>query len=607
MSDQKPSPEILFDAALEIKGAEERRAYLDRACGGDAALRQEVESLLTLVVFDGQAAKSSSTVLSRRFLSLVLLVLLALVLLPPLFLGCYYGVALERYKAQLRAVGHFRTLAEARPRPLTNVVSGGPALTNLLRQLPSVPAAIRFFGGIRLAAGTRRVDWIQPELPSEERTNLWPELRVFLGTNAPGIAALREALEAPVLEFAVRYEDGFRVRLPHIGIGSSTVELLRLDALLQLHEGRPALALADTIAGVRLAARWNREPILTTQLIRIPIAMIMSANTWQVLQFQGWSDADLASLQEAWLELDLPAIGDATLDFEAAETMDLLQHLSRKDYETFSASLSGSVDVDPDSFVGVLKLCWRDPKEGVKVAWDRYPRWWAFRIWRHYQVEKVVLQQIEMFRTSVHVAQEQGAWLSPLHEAEANAMRLDDLVPWLPDFVGYSGLSIYPKLMAKYAGIEVQRSLVLAAIALERYRHKHGRYPASLEQLVPEFLAALPHDPMNGQSLHYGRNEDGTFTLYSVGWNGQDDGGNPTPVGTSSSWENGKDIVWPKPANQAEVDAGHEALVKQLLAQQGASPLPGISKEELERFDMHDESRFPRPNKTNVSASPASR
>jgi serine/threonine protein kinase/WD40 repeat protein len=46
MSNQKPSPETLLAAALEISGAAERRAYLDHACGGDAALRQEVESLL---------------------------------------------------------------------------------------------------------------------------------------------------------------------------------------------------------------------------------------------------------------------------------------------------------------------------------------------------------------------------------------------------------------------------------------------------------------------------------------------------------------------------------------------------------------------------------
>ena len=46
MSNQPLSPEAILAAALEVTGAAERRAYLDRACAGDAGLRQEVESLL---------------------------------------------------------------------------------------------------------------------------------------------------------------------------------------------------------------------------------------------------------------------------------------------------------------------------------------------------------------------------------------------------------------------------------------------------------------------------------------------------------------------------------------------------------------------------------
>jgi ankyrin repeat protein/serine/threonine protein kinase len=46
MSDSPPSPATLLAVALDIGDAAERRAYLDRACAGDAALRAEVESLL---------------------------------------------------------------------------------------------------------------------------------------------------------------------------------------------------------------------------------------------------------------------------------------------------------------------------------------------------------------------------------------------------------------------------------------------------------------------------------------------------------------------------------------------------------------------------------
>ena len=46
MSKPAQRAEELFAGAMKIADAEARRAYLDRVCGGDAALRMEVESLL---------------------------------------------------------------------------------------------------------------------------------------------------------------------------------------------------------------------------------------------------------------------------------------------------------------------------------------------------------------------------------------------------------------------------------------------------------------------------------------------------------------------------------------------------------------------------------
>lgn len=63
------------------------------------------------------------------------------------------------------------------------------------------------------------------------------------------------------------------------------------------------------------------------------------------------------------------------------------------------------------------------------------------------------------------------------------------------------------------------------ACALERYRLAHGEYPDNLESLLPAFIAQLPHDIINGEPLKYRRTQNGSFLLYSVGWNETDDGG----------------------------------------------------------------------------------
>jgi hypothetical protein len=63
------------------------------------------------------------------------------------------------------------------------------------------------------------------------------------------------------------------------------------------------------------------------------------------------------------------------------------------------------------------------------------------------------------------------------------------------------------------------------ACALERYRLAHGEYPETLDTMVPQFIEKLPRDIINGAPLHYRRTDDGSFLLYSVGWNETDDGG----------------------------------------------------------------------------------
>jgi hypothetical protein len=63
-----------------------------------------------------------------------------------------------------------------------------------------------------------------------------------------------------------------------------------------------------------------------------------------------------------------------------------------------------------------------------------------------------------------------------------------------------------------------------AAVAVHRWRSEHGDWPASLEQLTPGLLPAVPIDRMTGQPLIY-RVTDRGPVLYSAGMDRDDDGG----------------------------------------------------------------------------------
>jgi hypothetical protein len=82
------------------------------------------------------------------------------------------------------------------------------------------------------------------------------------------------------------------------------------------------------------------------------------------------------------------------------------------------------------------------------------------------------------------------------------------------------------------------------ACALERHRLALGHYPKLLESLAPRFATEIPRDPIGDLPLHYQPRENGRFLLYSVGWNGLDEGGQVCPPSHLRSAIQDGDWVW---------------------------------------------------------------
>jgi hypothetical protein len=89
----------------------------------------------------------------------------------------------------------------------------------------------------------------------------------------------------------------------------------------------------------------------------------------------------------------------------------------------------------------------------------------------------------------------------------------------------------FPRTHRLVDQIEAESHGVRLAIAVEAYRLRHGELPASLDVLVPEFIAALPVDAYapDGRFRYQFHPVDperrAGFVIYSVGLDGVDDGG----------------------------------------------------------------------------------
>jgi len=103
---------------------------------------------------------------------------------------------------------------------------------------------------------------------------------------------------------------------------------------------------------------------------------------------------------------------------------------------------------------------------------------------------------------------------------------------------------LYPAVLSAQNSLDranAQLTLLRIAVALERYKAAHEKYPAVLDDLVPKYLEEIPLDPFTGRLtlVYKPEAKDGKpFVLYSLGANGIDDGGD------TSKDDRKNDVVW---------------------------------------------------------------
>jgi len=151
-------------------------------------------------------------------------------------------------------------------------------------------------------------------------------------------------------------------------------------------------------------------------------------------------------------------------------------------------------------------------------------------------------------------------------------------------FVFADGLAeSFSRFLLREADVETERRMVVAAIALERYRRRHGQYPEKLDGMTPDILQKVPVDFMDGKPLRYRRKDDGTFLLYSVGENGKDEGGDGSPMvdfrPDVQPWYKTRDAVWPSPATPDEVKKYEAEMLRRLIRKPPGKLVPQIIPE----------------------------
>ena len=442
----------------------------------------------------------------------------------------------QKYLARLRAQGEKVTFQE-----LIRGIAPDSSLAHdfILTNVPRLPScnldAKIIFDDPYGRPGQAGVDWRSPRPPMTSTSGeilTWDQFNeIMLQAQGP-LGEIRESLKTASL--AGKVGTNAMDSMPgSISAFRNSARWFNVKVTGELHQGRPAEALAD-IETLAALAKVNLSPAnLLSTAWRMGASKIALSATWEALQFPGWSDTQLEQMQEAWEPLDQLTIAEAGIGGERVlgiEYWDLLRRSS----------------ISPLANRG--KTATRTWRELVK-EWTPDA---GYRIYKMTSLNQDELFYLAGFQEAIDTIRAvKGGRPQVLQNFKTNAPDQKLGPPSGPPFNRYYFSNL---LMPKLSGLvqhmaqsETVRQMTLTAIAIRRYQLRHGIPPADLTMLCPEFLSQPTYDPMSGKPLRYRPGTNGDWLLYSIGEDGVDDGGDPTPrKGATAGFWTGRDAVWPR-------------------------------------------------------------
>ena len=321
----------------------------------------------------------------------------------------------------------------------------------------------------------------------------------YLQQNADAITKLDEAATIESCRFPIDLTQGIGTLLPHLGSVRNSARIRVLQSALNESRGDSDAAASSCLKIFALTNAIKNEPILISALVNQSMQKIAHEELKRLIVNGGLSDQSIGLIQRAILANDnhrlmhRAFIGERCMGeglFLNVEQLDLNAKLNPVFVLTW---LIGLMDLDNayyldqmGAYINVVQvITWPLPDEYVDNEYD---------IPRLYLVSGIVM-------------------------------------PALDNCIVNSIETI------------AQQQVLLAGIGIEQYRRATGELPETLEVLTPRYMDHVPIDPFTGQPLKYRYEHDGAV-VYSIGQDGQDNGGNPSGyTWLRDAGKNGTDIA----------------------------------------------------------------
>lgn len=330
------------------------------------------------------------------------------------------------------------------------------------------------------------------------------------------------------------------VILDYAQVAREITRLLLADARLAAVEGDTARVVDDVTALTRLADQlWEPPVTLVEQLVSIAILTTAMDVTGRILEDHAdiFSEGQLTELAHRFAAT---SVGESIdFEFERLMFLDLLQRMYTDDgFGEGRVTPEGLRVLDSYTnsprlkLLNLAKLADGSATASRAIAATAYalgPGMAAMIGSRRENQELYDSLLDEAIR-----AHQGPPWTWDPQQVQRSCDRLSELTGDQTGMLRYAPVAVMlPSVSACYAATErtiQKRDALEVAIALVLWKKRHGEWPPSLAELVPELLPAVPPDRLDGQPLKYAL-DDGEPVLYSIGNDRDDDSGRAAKAG----------------------------------------------------------------------------
>jgi hypothetical protein len=335
----------------------------------------------------------------------------------------------------------------------------------------------------------------------------------------PLLDVVRSGSRRPHARFNIHYgkEDPTTILLPHLSRLKSLCQLLAVRASAALALGRPGEAVRDVELIFYLADTIQDESFMISHMVRLACLNLGIQILWEGLAQQQWPEVQLRDWQSRFLEINL--IAETVQSFKAERAF------GNRVVESMANPGRGG--------------------EFEAPALNLLPRGWLYFEQLNYNClfDERILPALDPDSRRIQPEIVRDNEAAMLNEYTGHPVRM------LLQHRLFAGLLLPGMTKVHFQSAKLQIAIDQAALAcaLERYRLVHGSFPEKLDALSPAFLETIHHDLITGEPMIYRRESADSFVLYSVGWDGRDNGGTPVRPGREEG-----DWVWRYPPALAD-------------------------------------------------------